>query len=115
MLAEQDRAAAEHRALADAAFAAGDVAAAIRHRFRAVIRGLEERGLLDPQPGRTVDEAAAEAAAVLPEHASPLQAAVGVFDDVWYGGRAATVAAYRQVAAIDDELQHARPTTAGTP
>ena len=43
------------------AAAAGRWADAVRERFRAVVRALEERVVLDERPGRTADEAAAEA------------------------------------------------------
>ena len=58
--------------------------------MRAIVRSLEERALLDPRPGRTADEAAAEAGRALPAHADRLRAAARDFDDVTYGGRTAT-------------------------
>ena len=43
--------AAEHRRRAEHAAAAGELAEAVRERLRAVVRDLEERGVLDPRPG----------------------------------------------------------------
>ena len=43
-------------------------------RYRALVRSLEERGLVDERPGRTADEAAAEGAAALPTAAGLLPA-----------------------------------------
>uniref|UniRef100_UPI0006E35759 hypothetical protein n=1 Tax=Peterkaempfera griseoplana TaxID=66896 RepID=UPI0006E35759 len=57
------RTAAEHRAAAERHAADGQWSEAVRERTRAVVRSLEERTLLDERPGRTADEAAAEAGA----------------------------------------------------
>jgi hypothetical protein len=89
------RSAAEHRAAAAAAAAAGAFDDAVREQFRAIARGLEERGVLDERPGRTADEVAADAG--VPE----LPAAARVFDDVVYGGRAADLASYRFLVHAD--------------
>ena len=64
------RTAAQHRAAADAHAAAGAWAEAVRERLRAVVRSLEERAVLDERPGRTADEAAAEAGRALPSCAA---------------------------------------------
>jgi hypothetical protein len=101
----QVRTSAGHRAAAEQALARGAVAEAVRERFRALVRALEERGLLDPRPGRTADEAAQEAAALLPDCADGLRTAAQVFDEVWYGGRPATVGAYRHIAEVDEQVQ----------
>ncbi|KOU29627.1 hypothetical protein ADK52_05665, partial [Streptomyces sp. WM6372] len=84
------RSAADHRTAADAHATAGRWTEAVQERMRAVVRSLEERTLLDPRPGRTADEAAAEAAAALPDHAEALRTAARTFDDVPYGARPAT-------------------------
>jgi len=97
--------AAEHRAAADRAAAAGDLAEAVRERFRAVVRELEQRGVLDPRAGRTVDEVAIEAGQALPVLAKDLRGAAVQFDDVWYGGRPATEHGYWQVVAVDDKVR----------
>ena len=68
--------------------------------MRAIVRSLEERTLLDPRPGRTADEAAAEAGRPLPRHADRLRAAARTFDDVTYGGRTADEAAYLTAARL---------------
>ena len=81
------RTAAELRAAADAAAARGDWSTAVLERFRAVVRSLEERALLDDRPGRTAHEAAEAAAARLPARAAELRRAARLFDDVCYGAR----------------------------
>ncbi|QGZ49222.1 DUF4129 domain-containing protein [Streptomyces sp. QHH-9511] len=104
------RTAAEHRAAAARHAAAGRWNQALQERMRAVVRSLEERTLLDPRPGRTADEAAAEAGRSLPAHADELRAAARAFDDVTYGGRTADEPAYRRVEELDTALERTRPT-----
>jgi hypothetical protein len=103
------RTAAEHHADADAALAASDLDTAVTERFRALVRGLEERGLLDPRPGRTANEAAQEGGQLLPSCASALNAAARVFDEVRYGGRGATRAGHDTVAEAARAARAARP------
>jgi Domain of unknown function (DUF4129) len=105
----RDRTAAEHRAAADAHAAAGRWAEAVRDRLRALITGLEERSLLEPRPGRTADEAAVDAGRVVPECATELRAAARVFDDIWYGGRAADATHDAALRALDERVRASRP------
>ena len=100
----QVRSAAAYRADADRAAAAGDWDEAVRQRFRALVRSLEERDVLDPRPGRTADEAAAEAALVLTASASSPAAAARAFDDVAYGGLHADAAADRRLREVDEQV-----------
>jgi hypothetical protein len=109
LLADEPMTAGDHRAAAEQHAGAGEWAEAIRERLRAVARALEERVILDPRPGRTADELAAEAGAALPELAAELAAAVRVFDDVWYGDRAGTAAGYAQLTRLDERVQGAKP------
>ncbi|MER5733836.1 DUF4129 domain-containing protein [Streptomyces sp. NPDC002138] len=114
---ERIRSAADHRASAEAHAAAGRWTEAVQERMRAVVRSLEERTLLDPRPGRTADEAAAEAALSLPAHTAELRAAARTFDDVTYGGRAADTGTYARLRDLDLTLERAKPvlTTTGGP
>jgi hypothetical protein len=77
--------------------------------MRAIVRSLEERALLAPRPGRTADEAAAEAGRSLPPHADELRAAARAFDDITYGGRTADRRSYERLRDLDLELERARP------
>jgi hypothetical protein len=113
LFAGAERSAAEHRRAADAHAAAGEWAEAVRERLRAVVRDLEERGVLDPRPGRTADEAATEAGAVLPACAGPLRAGARIFDDVWYGGRPGTPNADDELRALDQAVRSSRAVPAG--
>jgi hypothetical protein len=97
--------AAEHRRRADEHAAAGRYDEAVRERLRAVVRELETRGVLEPRPGRTADEAAAEAGAAYPEIGPHLRTAVRVFDEIWYGGRTATAEDDTQLRDVDSRLR----------
>jgi hypothetical protein len=105
--------AAQHRATAEAFAAEGNWAAAIRHRLRAVARELEETGVLNPNPGRTANELAYDAGVALPHLADELSQASTAFNDVTYGERPGTQAAYQMIADLDDHLR-SRPTGAPT-
>lgn len=101
--------AAQHRATAESYAAQGNWAAAIRHRLRAVARQLEETGVLEPAPGRTANELASDAGAALPHLAGELSQAAMAFNDVTYGERPGTQAAYQMVADLDDHLRSRSP------
>jgi hypothetical protein len=103
------RTAAEYRAAADAAADTEDWRTAILERYRAVVVGFEERGLLDPRAGRTADEAAAEAGAVFPPLAAELTAASHIFDVVRYGDGQATADDDARLRRLDERAQAARP------
>ncbi|WP_406501447.1 DUF4129 domain-containing protein [Streptomyces sp. NBC_01590] len=106
---DSPRSAAEHRKAAEAHADAQRWNDAVQERMRAIVRSLEERALLDPRPGRTADEAAAEAGRPLPAHATRLHAAAREFDDVTYGGRTADRQAYLALRTLDLDLETAKP------
>jgi Domain of unknown function (DUF4129) len=108
MFGEGVLSAADHRAAADRAAAAGDVRTAVLERFRAVVRELEERAVVADQPGRTAGEVAAVAGARLPALAADLAAAARAFDDVRYGGRDATPAMDARLRELDAGLREQR-------
>lgn len=70
--------------------AAGDLAGALRARYLAAVRRLEERGLLEQRPGRTIRECTAEVAAWVPDAADALAASGHDVEEVTFGGRPAT-------------------------
>lgn len=107
--ADGPRTATQYREAAKRHAEAGEWAQAVREQMRALVRALEERTLLDARPGRTADEAAAEAGRLLPEHAAELRAAARTFDDVAYGERTADRAAYQLLADLDRRLAQTRP------
>ncbi|MGW4087521.1 DUF4129 domain-containing protein [Streptomyces sp. NPDC004822] len=106
---DRPRSAADHRSAAEAHAAQGHWNRAVQERMRAIVRALEERALLDVRPGRTADEAAADAGRPLPSHADRLRAAARAFDDVTYGGRTATRQTYHTLAALDRDLENTKP------
>ncbi|MEV6654577.1 DUF4129 domain-containing protein [Streptomyces sp. NPDC051219] len=110
---DRPRSAAEHRKAAETHALAHRWTEAVQERMRAVVRSLEERTVLEPRPGRTADEAAAEAATQLPGHADGLRAAARTFDDVTYGGRAADEGAYLRLRDLDLALERTKPVLSG--
>lgn len=105
------RSADEYRAEAERLAARGELKEAVRARFRAIIRELEERAVLDPRPGRTAGEIANEGSAAVPAIGADLRAVAATFDRAWYGRREATRADYDLVAAADERIRAGRLVT----
>ena len=101
------RTADSHRAAADAAEAAGRFDEAVRERMRALVRGLEERDLVEVRPGRTAGEATRAAAVAVPSAASAVTEAARRFDETVYGGRSADADAATAVRRADDAVRRA--------
>lgn len=97
------------RAAADAARARGDHATAVLERFRAMVRDLAERGVLDEVPGLTAHEAAGAAGRRLPPLADDLAAAGALFDGARYGHRAVTARDDSWLADLDRRVAAERP------
>ncbi|MBL1073272.1 DUF4129 domain-containing protein [Nocardia sp. 2] len=93
--------AATHRAAAEFAAQRHDFATALRERYRAVTRGLEQHGVLEEQRGRTARETARAATTALPADAGELPSAAHSFDEIVYGGRTATEDEYRRLEQAD--------------
>jgi hypothetical protein len=98
----------EHRRRADAYARAGRHADAVRERMRAIVRELEDRGVLEPRPGRTAAEVAREAGGLVPGVAGDLRNAARVFDEIWYGNRAATAGADAAMREADQRVRTAQ-------
>ncbi|WNB86368.1 DUF4129 domain-containing protein [Cellulomonas sp. ATA003] len=111
VLGDDTRSADDLRAAADAAAARGDWSAAVLDRFRAIVRALEERALLDERPGRTAHEAADAAGARLPARTGELARAARVFDDVCYGHVTVDAAVDAWLRGLDSEIAATRPGT----
>jgi hypothetical protein len=113
--------ASEHRSRAGLFASAGDYSAAVLESVRAIVRQLEERGILVPRAGRTADEIADEAAMALPGDADALRDAARLFDEVCYGQHQGTLAGYQRLLALDARIAAAQardlrapaPATAG--
>ncbi|MEV0078817.1 DUF4129 domain-containing protein [Nocardia neocaledoniensis] len=103
-------AAAEHRAAAEHAARHRDYDSALRERFRAVLRALEQGGALPVRRSRTAQETADDATTALPlEQSTELHPAARSFDEVVYGGRTATEDEYRRLEYADRYSQSAPP------
>lgn len=111
VLDDDDRGAQALRSAADAAADAGDYARAVLDRFRALVRGLDERGILADRRGRTAREAAASAGAAFPEYAGELAPAGELFDAVCYGDVVPDAAAHQWLRDLEQRVSTARPTS----
>ncbi|MGH8889790.1 MAG: DUF4129 domain-containing protein [Acidothermaceae bacterium] len=91
-------------------------AQAVREWFRAVVRELEQRDVIDVRPSRTAAELCAETSKALPLLAQDLRRAAAAFDAIWYGGRAATAADEEFLRALDRRVagSHRSLTAAST-
>jgi hypothetical protein len=102
------RSADEYRAEAESLAASGDFKEAVRARFRAIIRELEERAILDPRPGRTAGEIAREGSTAVPSIREDLHAVAATFNRAWYSRVPATRADYDTVRDADERIRAAR-------
>lgn len=84
--------------------AEGDYSTAVVQRLRAIAVGLEERGALIPDAGRTADELAVQASALFPGHGAALTEAARLFDRIRYGYGTGTPAGYQRLRDLDDAL-----------
>ena len=91
---------------ADEAAAQADFATAVVERFRAIIRSLDERGIIDEYPGMTALEAATLTHRALGEHrvVSPLYEAAHLFDAVLYGRVVSTSTQDQQMRELADQM-----------
>ena len=107
-------AAADYRNRAEAAAVAGKWGDAVVDRFRAVVRSAEDRAILDPQAGRTADEAARALSAPFTTEAPRLARAAATFDGIRYGNRTAGSGDYRDMVGLDNTLDALKPAAAGS-
>jgi hypothetical protein len=108
--------AAEHRRRAAAAAASREWNTAVAEEFRALVRAMEERTILQPQPGQTADEAAASIAPAFPGHAAEVRRSAALFDGVRYGNVPASEQDYKTVLSLGSALAGTSPVfDPGTP
>ncbi|GAA5046818.1 DUF4129 domain-containing protein [Nocardia callitridis] len=98
----------EHLAAAEHAASRRDFDRALRERFRAVLRGLEQRGMLEVRRSRTANETADDVTTAL-DNPPELHSTAQVFDEVVYGGRHATEDDYRTLEYLDRFSTEAPP------
>jgi hypothetical protein len=99
-----DLPASEFRSRADAFAAAGQFAAAVRERLRAMVRDLVDAGVVDMHPEWTVTELARSAAAAAPRLEPALAGAGGLFSDIWYGERPANAGDDVRMRGYDEQV-----------
>jgi len=88
--------------------AVADWPLAIEERFRAIVRGLVDRDLVQVHPGTTARGFADAATPRFPEFAAELRAAAAGFEGVRYLGRAGDAADYERATALEVRLSQAR-------
>lgn len=109
VLADEDRTAEELRAAAHDLARAGKWRLAVLDQFRAMVRSLADRVIIDERPGWTADEAARAAAHRFPGLATELSGAGQMFDAAFYGERDVDEAGYNWLRSLDERVQAARP------
>ncbi|WP_322409577.1 DUF4129 domain-containing protein [Microbacterium invictum] len=106
-----ERSADDLRRAAASAADAGRWDEALILRFRALARGLAERGVVSTPPGATVHAFARAAGRVFPSAATDLEAGASAFDDVRYLRRPGSRDDYEHLRRLDEQLIAARPAT----
>lgn len=96
--------AADYRSLAETSAQRGDWQAAVRDRFRGLVRELETRTVLEVRPARTAWEAAYTAVRVLPAAERDLFTGADLFNRVVYGEQRADATDYARMVAVDDAV-----------
>ncbi|MWB98868.1 DUF4129 domain-containing protein [Agromyces seonyuensis] len=109
------RSAAELRRAADAAAAAGDWVLALEERFRAIVRGLDERELVPVHPGTTARAAARAAGIRFPALAGDLDAGAERFDGVRFLDAAAGAEDDARLRELDAALVASTPEPSAVP
>jgi len=101
--------------LADRLAAEGRYAEAIRERLRETVADLTRAGVITPQPGTTVLELTAAAAARRPAVGSPLGGATEIFSEIWYGRRDASSGHDDRMRTLTAEVRAALTPEPGGP
>lgn len=112
-LFEDSRDSAALFAAADAAAASGNWPVAVLEHFRAIIRSLDERTIVEDRAGLTAHEAATEASAAMPPHSSELTWAAVLFDDVAYGEAVPGSEEYARLQQLAAGVREAKPVPPG--
>ncbi|WP_051298654.1 DUF4129 domain-containing protein [Arthrobacter castelli] len=107
--------AGQHREEGSRAAQQEDFGRAVLEQFRAIVRSAEERTVIDPQPGRTAGEVAAQLEAAFPPQRQPLHEAALTFNDIRYGDAIGSRTEYEQLLHLDDGLLALHPVYAGMP
>lgn len=106
---DDTRSAAELRASAARAAAAGDYTVAVEEAFRGLARGLTERTIVTTSPGTTAQDFSRRAGTSFPAARGELADGAALFDGVRYLDRPADRAGYDRIVGLDRRLQTERP------
>jgi hypothetical protein len=107
-LGDPNVSAAELLAAARSAADAGNWSTAVIEAYRALIRSLTERDVIDARPGMTAFEAALAASAALPQISRDVTTDADVFDAVRYGHLRATKDHYEHILATRSAASKAK-------
>lgn len=102
------RSASDYRDEAAGFTRAGHYDEAVRATTRAMVRELEDRGVLEPTPGSTAAALSTQAARAVPAVGDDAALIAGVFDEVWYSGRTASSSDAEQTAAAELRVSRQR-------
>ena len=108
LLADDARTAQQIRDAAQAAARDGDHTAATLDYFRALVRGCEERVIIDDRAGRTAREAARDIASSINQYFAELRGAATTFDALCYGHREGTAEDASRMRDLDSEVRRTR-------
>lgn len=106
---DDHRTAAQLRDAARVAASAGDFRLAVVEQFRALVRELEERSLLDATAGMTAWEVARLATGIFPRETDELLRAAELFNSVLYGESVAAGPDFHRLLDLDSRLGSADP------
>ncbi|MDR2381688.1 MAG: DUF4129 domain-containing protein [Bifidobacteriaceae bacterium] len=109
VFADERRTADELRAAAQERARVGDWRSACILAFQALTRSFEEEAILDPQPGRTAREVAADAAQVLPSLSRQLYDAASQFDRIAYGHARGDAQVFASLTGLAERARATRP------
>lgn len=109
VLGHGDQASVDLFALANQSFNASDFNQGVLYLYRAIIKALAERNLLQEHPGLTAAEAGSLGGRCFPNQAQLFTQAAQLFDDTAYGRLQCTAADYQQLLAFSQTLRTAKP------
>jgi hypothetical protein len=115
LFGDEELSSSDLRATASELAASGQWGPAVIELFRAMIRSLSERAIIEEFPGMTADEAGALAAVRLPDLAAGFTQAANGFDAIAYGHQDGSAEQYEQLAALDAEAAQTRPAALTAP
>lgn len=102
--AEDHRSADDLRQAARQAASASDYSLAVIEQFRAIVRSVEQRGVIEPTDGMTALEVARDIARGFPDHAPEIQNGATLFNSALYGTGRARASDYESLVHLELHL-----------